>query len=165
METQTLSNLYVRAISIGMEALAEITDPYSKAVAAAKIAGSIAMTNIIKVDESSAPVEETAKKTRKKTAEAPIEPVAVAEVVEEAAPALEATPSVEATEWDDESAALFATELDFINQTVEAHGLATVNEWLGVFSSELLTSCETDITPQNVRAFYLFLVQPQQESA
>ena len=167
-----LNETYYQTLEQGLEALGQISDPYSKAMAAAALATAITSYNCeetqsVGAEPQSAGTESQAapKRSRKKAEPAAVEPevpaVVVAAPVEEPTPESVTAESQPVTEdaalpWTEADYKTFETQLALINGALAEHGEENMNAWVADFSSGVLSSIQ-DITPANIEAFYTYL--------
>ena len=157
----TLTEFFLSSVQIAHESLECITDPYSRASAAARLAAAIAATGVVREPDAATVVasEPAAKRSRKKSEEAK------PETAEVAAPGPAAfDPNHLPDQWTDEALVYFAAELKAIEDAAKEYPEGIVHEWTKAFSNGVLENY-ADITPQNFQAFYAFLTQEPAEEA
>ena len=167
-----LNETYYQTLEQGLEALGQISDPYSKAMAAAALATAITgynceETQSVEAEPKSVGTEAQAapKRSRKKAEPAVVEPeTSTAVVAEEHAadsvtePVAEPQASAEdATQaWTEADYKKYESQLALINGALAEHGEENMNAWVADFSNGYLNSIQ-DITPANIEAFYTYL--------
>ena len=169
----SLTDLYQRVLMSGVDALAEISDPYSKAMAAAALATAMNSSSSNFEEETAEPAV-PAKRTRKSKEEKQADATVVCAETEVAAetpqesteetvdPVVADTAANEQEQssgFDEESSKKYEVQLALINAAIEEHGIENMETWISSFSDGVLTSIN-DINPQNIDAFYTFLTQP-----
>lgn len=152
----SINQLFTTMISNGAEAIDGISDPKDKAMAFAALAGALAQTGLVSIEEgrpSSIPLQEDLEEMAKPKAPAP---TASKKAEPKKAAAKKVEPVVEEVEtpeeWTDEAIALMPEEYEALVEMLDEYEEESLNDVVSNFSEGVLSEIH-DITPLNVKAF------------